>query len=247
MPLRVLTLNVAHGRGLAFHQSLTPRRDVERNLDAVARVIDAAAADVVALQELDAPSTWSGGFDHLAWLAERTGFGHLYHGLHLHLHRPRLAYGTGVLSRWPIRSGTSRRFAQNPLDTKGFVLVHVVGPRFDVDLVSVHLDFKRERERRAQLALLGEHLRASRPAPTGRPLVVAGDFNTTRGKRTLPEFMQAHALRPAGDPHPTFPSTRPRHRIDEVLVCSQLDVAHHEVLDVQVSDHLPVLAELSRA
>lgn len=240
--LRVLTLNVAHGRGVGFHQSLTRRRDVEKNLDDVARLIAAVEADVVALQELDAPSAWSGGFDHLAWLADRTGFNHVYHGLHMNLRRPvPLAYGTGVLSRFPIREGFTRRFAQNPLDTKGFVHVRVAGPGFEMDVVSVHLDFKRERERRAQLSILGRHLQER--GKRG-PLVVAGDFNTTRCRQTLPAFMGAHQLRPAGDPDPTFPAARPRRRLDEVLVCECLEVRRHQVPDVQVSDHRPVLAEV---
>lgn len=240
--IRVLSLNVAHGRGLAFHQTLASTRRVQQNLDAIARVVAATGVDVVALQELDAPSSWSGEFDHLAYLADRTGLAHLFHGLHMNLRTPRLAYGTGVLSRWPLAGGTTRRFGQNALDTKGYVRVRVAGPGAEVDLVSLHLDFKRDKERRAQLALLSQDLHWN---PPRGPLVVAGDFNTTPERTLIPEFMQAHTLRASGSPlHPTFPSVRPRRRIDEVLVSEHFEVRHHEVVDVQVSDHLPVLAEL---
>ena len=35
---RVLTLNLAHGRGTSFHQAFTTRRAIMRNLDQVAQI-----------------------------------------------------------------------------------------------------------------------------------------------------------------------------------------------------------------
>lgn len=241
---RVLTLNVAHGRGTSFHQALTSRRAIERNLDAVADLVLATHADVVAFQELDAASSWSGGFDHLEHLARRTGLPHLAHGIHAGLSLAKIAYGTGVLSRWEIPAQASARFGKNVLDTKGYVLAHVATPWGALDVVSVHLDFKRAAERRAQLADVSRHLEL-REDPT-RPLVVAGDFNTSLEARcgTLRGFVLRHGLYVPEGPRLTFPARRPSRSLDHVLISPTLEVVHQEVLPVTVSDHRPVLVEV---
>lgn len=243
--VRVLTLNLAHGRGTAFHQAFTGRERILANLNAVADLIRETDADIVALQEVDAPSAWSGGFDHLEYLARRVDFDHLFHGIHADVRRPRLAYGTGVLSRFPIRSGRSWKFAKNALDTKGYVLTRVEAPTMSLDVVSVHLDFKRDSERRAQLDDITLHLLERESAPDH--LVVAGDFNCAFNGRgdVLRDFVRRHSLAGSDEPVETFPSRRPRRALDHVLVSSSIELRRTIAVPALVSDHLPVLAELA--
>jgi endonuclease/exonuclease/phosphatase family metal-dependent hydrolase len=208
-------------------------------------VIHETDADIVALQELDAPSSWSGGFDHLEYLSRRTGYEHTFHGIHADVRRPRLAYGTGILSRFPIRSGRSWKFAKNALDTKGYVLARVECPVMTLDVVSVHLDFKRDSERRAQLDDITQHL-LERDLDAPDHLVVAGDFNcAVNGQGVLPEFVRRHALVACDEDPGTFPSRRPRRTLDHVLVSTSMEVRRRMAIPVLVSDHLPVLAELA--
>lgn len=243
--VRVLTLNLAHGRGTAFHQAFTGRERILANLNAVADLIRGNDADIVALQEVDAPSAWSGGFDHLEYLARRVGFDHTFHGIHADVKRPRLAYGTGVLSRFPIRTGRSWKFAKNALDTKGYVLTRVEASTMTLDVVSVHLDFKRDSERRAQLDDITLHLLERESAPDH--LVVAGDFNCALDGRgdVLGEFVRRHSLSGSDAPVQTFPSRRPRRALDHVLVSSSIEVRRTVAVSALVSDHLPVMAELA--
>lgn len=242
--VRVLTLNMAHGRGTSFHQLFTGYNDIRQNLDAVARLIRVADADLVALQELDQASSWSGGFDHLEYLARQVGYPYHFHGLHVARDKPRLAYGTGVLSRFPIESGISRAFAQNLLDTKGYVLTRIDAPVGTLDLVSLHLDFKRTRERRTQLEFLAERLLDG--DRTADHLVVAGDFNCRiRGRdRVLSSFVDDQELVVAECTKGTFPSRKPKRRIDYVLISEGLEYQQRMVVPARLSDHLPVLAEL---
>ncbi|MGE0707631.1 MAG: endonuclease/exonuclease/phosphatase family protein [Planctomycetota bacterium] len=242
--LRVLSINMAHGRGTAFHQALTRRVHIEQNLDAIAELIRESQADVVAFQELDGPSTWSGGFDHLEFVRLRSGLDYAYHGFHVQRARPRIAYGTGVLSRFPIERSESRAFSMNAVDTKGYVRVRLQTPHGAVDVVSLHLDFKRDSEREGQLALLSEDLRA-RAEPAQR-LIVAGDFNCTfdGDGGILREFAAALALTTDPDGAPTFPNRRPRRRIDYVFACAGLLHVRELPVPVEVSDHRPVLADL---
>ncbi len=244
--VRIMTLNVAHGRGTAFNQILTRTAHIRRNLDAVAKLIRASDADVIALQELDAPSSWSGGFDHLAYLAEKTGYPHRYHGLHIDRRWPNIAYGTGILSRHPVRDGKSQGFGLNRLDTKGFAHAVIEAPEFSFSLVSLHLDFKRDSERRAQLKLVSEFIEAR---GSNLPVIVAGDFNSAivDSNGILKGFVERHDLSTVGGSLPTFPSTSPSRRLDDVFVSPRLEALLKRALDIRVSDHLPLLLDVRQA
>jgi endonuclease/exonuclease/phosphatase family metal-dependent hydrolase len=242
--LRAMTLNMAHGRATKFHQNLTRNDHIRMNLDAVAEMIRSSECDVVMLQELDAPSAWSGRFDHLRYLSNATGLEYSFHGLHVDRDRPKLAYGTGVLSRYPIVGGESHAFDMNALDTKGYVITTVETPREEVDIVSLHLDFKRDGERMAQLEALSDALieRAST-----RPIIVAGDFNSTLAGTSGPlhRFVERHHLTAGDHGLPgTYPSHSPTKHIDYLLVSEHFEVERQWVLPTSVSDHRAVVVDL---
>ncbi len=242
--LRVMTLNLAHGRSTSFHQALTRDRHIRTNLDAIGQLIRDSKVDVVTLQELDAASLWSGNFDHLAYLGQASGLEYSFHGLHVDRSIPKLAYGTGVLSRFPIIGGESETFSINMLDTKGFALVTLESPLGALDIVSVHLDFKRDSERSAQLELLSEAI-LRRQGP--RSLVVAGDFNTSLQHPSSPlhAFVERHALQPGALDFPgTFPSHAPTRHIDYLFTGNGCSADSRWVLADRVSDHRAVIVDI---
>ena len=98
--LRLLTLNLAHGR-VKGHQFVQTRNRMEQHLDLVASTLRRATPDVVGLQEADGPSSWSGDFDHVAELSSLAGLEHHYHGDHnrVDMGPVRLKWGTALLSR----------------------------------------------------------------------------------------------------------------------------------------------------
>jgi endonuclease/exonuclease/phosphatase family metal-dependent hydrolase len=105
--LKVVTLNLAHGRKDAWHQALLRRATIQANLDEVVRILRQEQPDVVALQEADAPSLWSGRFHHIAYLSEETGIPYFLLGSHVR--RMKLAYGTALISRHPRGNRTPGR------------------------------------------------------------------------------------------------------------------------------------------
>jgi endonuclease/exonuclease/phosphatase family metal-dependent hydrolase len=242
--LKVMTMNIRHGRG--------PRRGTRpwqgdafrRTTRQVADMLRAREPHVVALQEADRHSLFTGRFNHLAKIADRGGFGRAAHGTHFSLRYRRfgLFYGTSILSKLPLHSVRSQRFRARPLDTKGFVVAAVpVGDR-EIDVASVHLDFLTPFHR-SQVRVLAEALRER-----GRSLVLMGDLNTTgrRDRSAVKHLMRELLLEGPEDPGalPTYPAHRPSRKLDWILVSPDLELVNYEVVPDVVSDHLAVEASI---
>jgi endonuclease/exonuclease/phosphatase family metal-dependent hydrolase len=133
---------------------------------------------------------------------------------------------------------------------KGFVVATVAlpgGVGGEVDVVSVHLDFLRKRTRREQILLMAEEL-----GERTNPLIVLGDMNCWWDRRNdalalLVDALGVRACEPEARRHATFPSRRPRWRLDWVLISPELEFASHVVVEDRVSDHLGVVAEVELA
>ncbi|NYT46558.1 MAG: hypothetical protein H0A75_01520 [Candidatus Methanofishera endochildressiae] len=72
--LRLVSLNVAHGRKDATNQLLVSKGQIQQNLKEIANTLVKQDADVVALQEADGPSSWSGSFDHVEFIAKHASY-----------------------------------------------------------------------------------------------------------------------------------------------------------------------------
>lgn len=245
--LRLMTLNMMHGRRQTQLKRRVDQLQVQRNLERIAGVLARERPDVVALQEADGPSAWSGRFDHVATLAELAGFPHAFRGEHnpAPLRRLDLSYGTALLSRLPLGAARSHAFQQTWRDTKGFVAAHVadecVGQE-PVEVVSIHLDFLAEKVRRAQVDQLIERFRHHHGH-----LVVMGDLNCawSERRRCLDLLRRELRLRPSHlGAAPTFPAWRPLVRLDWILISEGLEFTGYETLADQLSDHLGVVAEV---
>ena len=242
--LRVMTLNLAHGRKDGWHQALQKRSTIRSNLDEVAEVLRREKPDVVALQEADGPSLWSGQFDHPEYVADKAGFPHVCRGVHVD--GMKLSYGTALLSRLPMDDSASHTFASSPLSpSKGFVVCTVRcpgDPLVEIDVVSVHLDFLRQGVRRKQVEEMIAELRGR-----GKPMVVMGDLNCEWEAedapiRTLAEELGLTAYKPDAQDMDTFPSREKR--FDWILLSSELRFVEHETVQDVVSDHLAVVAKV---
>ena len=245
--LKVLTLNLAHGRANGFHQAMQSKTAIRGNLRSVAAMLQRERPTIVALQEADGPSVWSGGFDHVGYVAEAASFDFFARAEHVRAWR--LSYGTAMLSQAEIKHAESFTFDPlPPLMPKGFLVTRIAWPGkpgVQVDVVSVHLDFSLAANRRRQVRKMVGEL-----APRPRPLVVMGDFNcdfTTRRSALaeLAKGLQLRAYEKNSSQMATFALTGKR--IDWVLISPELEFASHETLDDELSDHQAVMAELRLA
>ncbi len=241
--LRLLTVNLAHGRGTGFHQVFQNADDARRNLNEIEALIRREGPDLVALQEADAPSAWSGRFNHVEYLARSADY---EWGVHTtHAHGSGLAYGTAVLSRLPVEDHAALTFlpARAALP-KGFSLATVYWPEagLELDVVSVHMEPLRQTVRQKQAAQIVAAL-ADRP----RPLVIMGDFNTEWDHQDgvlleLARELDLVAHSPDVDDIVTYP--RLNRRLDWILISEPLRFEGFKVLRDEVSDHLVVVADV---
>jgi endonuclease/exonuclease/phosphatase family metal-dependent hydrolase len=254
--LRIVTFNIAHGRGLRPIQGLQTKRSMQAHLRRIAALLVKLDADVVALQEIDQDSSWAGNFDHLEYLRTHAGYPHSLHGVTTRRSGLfKLCYGNAFLSRHALEEGEAVTFGARTVGEKGFLFAEIeVGAR-RVPLINLHLHY---RSRAARLRQVGEVFRylarrhnARAPFWSTAP-IVCGDFNASgkisdavAGLLVELEYFGAYALHPADGK--TFPSPLPTRALDFVLVPPRLHVARCEVVRSWLSDHRPVLAELEFA
>ena len=196
--LRLLSLNMAHGRKDSFSQFFVSEADIRQNLEDIVEFLKRQNADVVTLQEADSPSWWSGDFDHVELLAREAGYAWYTHANHVD--NMFGTYGTAVLSRFPITRGYQIDFNPTPPTTrKGFTLAEIEwnpgntsDDRLTIDVLSVHLDFSRRSKRIEQIADMKEVL-----AQRSNPAIVLGDFNSTwtDGERQLQALAKSKGLK----------------------------------------------------
>ncbi|MDO8538852.1 MAG: endonuclease/exonuclease/phosphatase family protein [Opitutaceae bacterium] len=250
--LRLVTFNIAHGRGLNPLQGLTTQRKLRANLRGIAALLERLAPDVVALQEIDERSRWAGNFDHLDYLRVHTRFPHTVFGINnRRTGLLNLSYGNAVLSRHSIRSAETVVFGQRQLGEKGFLYVELdVGGRC-LPLVNLHLHFGSRQHRMRQLDLLIVWLREKHRLHASTwsiPPIICGDFNNpnTRDDATasllshLSDYGDYRLLPMAGL---TFPSPMPRRALDFVFLPADCGEVRCEVVRSMLSDHLPVAVE----
>ncbi len=242
--LRVMTLNLAHGRGNGFHQLFQDAETAIANLTSVSALLNRENPDLVSLQEADSRSFWSGNFDHVTFLAKRGSYGRSVRGTHVDALG--LSYGTALMAKLDLGQPEAITFppALSPVP-KGFVVSTIRWPGRDdheVDVVSVHLDFTSESIRIKQATELVEKLKRR-----NRPLIVMGDFNTDwqEDYSALRYVARELSLSPY-DPESIMLDTFPAfgERLDWILISPGIRFQSYRVVPDVVSDHRGVVAEL---
>jgi endonuclease/exonuclease/phosphatase family metal-dependent hydrolase len=244
--LRAVTLNLAHGRKDSLNQWLVSEQQTRNNLEDIAAFLVQEKADVVALQEADKPSPWSGRFDHVAYLAEQAGFKYFVHAEHARIGMGN--YGTAILSRWPIKEAIGLTYADTPpTASKGFTLAQIEWQNPDrspsqvtVDIISVHLDFSRKSVRLQQIDELATVIEGR-----AGPIVLMGDFNSEwLAEEYLVEHTvntsRLHVYKAASDNLNTYKDKR----LDWIMLSRRLDYSSYATKQQMLSDHKAVVADV---
>ena len=248
IPVRLVTFNTHHGVG----------EDARHDLPRLAKVLAAADADVICLQEVD---RWFGERSEdvdQALLLSRALDMQLAWGPAIDQphpgDRPRRQYGNALLSRLPILvsdvhrlpgGGEPRSALRTMLELDGSTLW----------VTATHLTTRSAEERSAQVAALAalhtEEMAAG---------VLVGDFNARPDAPELDplreRFTDAWEIAEDRDDQAgwrfwqrdegrTHPAHSPHRRIDQAWVSPGVAVASAQVLDAAgASDHLPLMVDL---
>lgn len=206
--------------------------------EAIARVIEAADADVVALQEVGRGWTINGGVDLASWLRWRfPGYRVVYGPMNGEL------WGNVILTRMEVAESGSLRFPlRQSRFQRGLTWANVVTPRGLLLVVSTHFAHDSAEDRLDQAAdLLRFWNNRERTA-------VLGDLNAPPEGPPLARLREGgltDPLAPLGlGASPTWPAGAPSERIDYVLTSPDLSASGGLVRPTTASDHLPVVVEL---
>ncbi|MCG6939493.1 MAG: endonuclease/exonuclease/phosphatase family protein [Gammaproteobacteria bacterium] len=243
--LRVATLNMAHGRKNSVNQLFVRKNTFKQNLDDIAGVLTRYRPHIVALQEADNASRWSGNFDHVAYLATAADYPWLTHVSNAEgwLY----SYGTALLSALPPVETIKHTFEPSPPTlNKGFVLAEIEWPCSDdnksrkVDVISVHLDFSRESVRERQIHEMLEILSARM-----KPTIIMGDFNSEwLAEASVIKELATKSRFVSYEPETGRHQSYKNKRLDWILITKDMEFTNYQVLPDSLSDHAMVLADI---
>ena len=210
-----------------------------------------AEADIIALQELDAPETdHDEGAHHARDLASQLGMELMFCRT---FRRGVGYYGHALLSRHKLELKKVTTFASPHVDAepRGAIWARATIGSGTLDVISTHLGVHRNERGAQSRELVGEGWLKS--PEMRRPMLLCGDMNAVPQASTTYRRFSAH-LRDAQRslaghrPRPTFPSRLPVLRLDHVFVSEDVDVIGVNVpwngRSRRASDHLPLIIDL---
>jgi endonuclease/exonuclease/phosphatase family metal-dependent hydrolase len=231
--IRVLTYNIQHGQGT------DGQIDLQRTADVIKRI----APDVAALQEVDRKTTRSRGVDQAAELAKLTGM-HSAFGKAMDFGGG--AYGEALLSRYPLETVTVHDLPYTDgCEPRCVIAARVkigeAGP--EILFAGTHLEHAKAVQRLCQSSKISPALAVNDSGPA----ILAGDFNDIPDSPVMMILKRHWADATAEQPDPTWPSEKPRSKIDYVLFrpTGVWQIVERQVINEPVaSDHRPLLVVL---
>lgn len=249
--VKVMSFNIAHGLGM----------DGVTNLERTASILEDSCASIIGLQEVDRFFGERSSFiDQLEWLGNRLGMYTAY-GANLDFasdqeNMPNQQYGNAILSKFPITY--SKNHHMTPVkqwygndEQRGVLEVVIEIGDVAINVFNAHLSLKDE-----ELKLSVKEILAL-TEQSKFPVIVMGDFNAPPFyapiRKMNRHFTDAFLKQKRGDAY-TYPSPysynmtgvelKPVTRIDYIFFGPEIEVAQTATISTNVSDHLPIVADL---
>lgn len=231
-PVRVMSYNLHQGYGISGAQ----------DLEALARTIEEAGAEVVALQEVSRGWLVNGSTEMLTWLSRRLGMPYVWGPA------ADTIWGNAILSRRPILASGNAELPRGGAPMRRAVMWADVDLGMGERLLVIATHFHHV-EGHGQIREPQAAATVSRWNKRGRT-VLMGDLNALPGAREIAilrdaGLRDAFALAGQGEGF-TYRSDRPYERIDYIWISPDLGAREFKVLPGQASDHLGIAVTVVR-
>ena len=231
--LKVLSYNV--------HACSPPSKKGVVDVEAIAKVINDAKPDLVALQEIDRFTKRSGvDLDQAVELGRLTGM-HSYFVKAINWSGGE--YGIAVLSKFKILDTISFHLPMAEGiagEARAVAIIKVKIKSKEILFASTHLDIVKE-HRELQTAAITDYFEAQK-----LPVILAGDFNDIPGSKTITTMQNNFQVTCAElSCEKTFPQINPNRTIDYIMYqpANKFKTINHQVISEEyASDHRPIAA-----
>jgi len=240
--IRLLSYNVQAGistrryRHYITHswKHVLPHAQRFDNLDRIARLVH--NYDIVGLQELDAGSLRSGYINLTEYLSEKAEMPYWSDQTNRRIGRF-ARHSTGLLSRFTPTEIVEHRLPGR-IPGRGVLFIRYGTRENPLVVLILHLALGK-RTRMLQLDYISEIVNEY------RHVILMGDMNCQSDSDEMDYLINRTMMREPFHGLDTFPSWRPQHNIDHILVTPTLQVDHVRALNFSLSDHLPVEMQIT--
>ncbi len=240
--IRLLSYNVQAGistrryRHYITHswKHVLPHTQRFDNLDRIAQLV--RNYDIVGLQELDAGSLRSGYVNLTEYLSEKAEMPFWSDQTNRRIGRF-ARHSTGLLSRYTPTEVVEHRLPGR-IPGRGVLFIRYGNRESSLVVLILHLALGR-RTRLMQLDYISEIVNEY------QHVILMGDMNCHSDSEEMDYLINRTMMREPFHGMDTFPSWRPQHNIDHILVTPTLQVDHVQVLNFSLSDHLPVEMQIT--
>jgi endonuclease/exonuclease/phosphatase family metal-dependent hydrolase len=239
--LRVITYNIRKGKGAHGGNAV--------EMATLGGALALHQADIVMCQEVFHCSRGRGSQSEL--LAEALKLHSYYGGNKFHA---RGHHGNTTFSRLPAEHSSNHDISTNRIERRGMLYVRLALDQSPLHVINVHLGLNAY-QRRAQVRRVAELIETQ--AKPDEPVLLAGDFNDWNLEldRVIVQQLSLHnAFADLADPAAailsrTWHARRPIFNLDRIYV-RHVKAVEARRLDggswQELSDHLPLMADLSR-
>lgn len=243
MILKVITFNIAHGKGM----------DGQVNIPRQAHIIEQLNPDIVFLQEVDMFTKRAGDTNQISEFSKEIGL--KYSSMESNITIEDGYYGDGIISRFPIEFSTNylMPLTDHKHEQRGILRNRISFGTTKINLFSVHLSTYLEE----RILAVKEVNKIIEKIPENELVIMGGDFNVGvsrlgKGKYTFkesPEYEEYKILKKNLDKlqnnKDTWFSSLGQGCIDTIFYSNGIKINRFKTVDVNgISDHSIIYVEL---
>lgn len=240
-PIKLLSYNIQVGISTQLYrhyitrgwQHVLPNAGRINNLNRIAALLP--DFDLVALQEVDGGSIRTGFINQIEYLAMRGHFPYWYQQLNRNFGKI-AQHSNGMLSRFKPMKIEDHKLP-GFISGRGAIVAQFCHQGDSLIVVVMHLAL-RQSTRNRQLSYIFDLIQGH------RHVVLMGDMNTHAEQLLHDSPLKRSNLQSVHWGENTFPSWKPRRSLDHILISPLLKVNEVQVLNIPISDHLPVAVEV---